>query len=230
MTPPSTQALPPGQHELASFPRFGMWMFARYRPQQPAPGTLHLRGDVQRELTLPSILDGLPRREQISDFHCVTTWSRRSVHWGGVLFADFYRQVIQAQAGPHPDTRFVVMRGQDGYRSCLLLEDLLQPDVLLADQLDGQPLTAEHGAPLRLVAPAQYGYKSVKHLTRIELRVADPGFRPAGFAFMDHPRARVALEERGRWVPAWLLRQLYRPLVAPTVKRFARDWPTQPPS
>ena len=228
MTPVHAQALPPGQHESASFPRFGTWLYAHYRPHDDLPRALELRGDVAREITLENALDGLPRREQTSDFHCVTTWSRRALRWGGVRFSDFYEQVIEVQARPHPGAKFLVLRAQDGYRSVLLLEDLLRPDVLLADQLDGQPLTAEHGAPLRLIAPAQYGYKSVKHLSRIEPRVQAPAYRPAMLAFMDHPRARVALEERGRWVPGWLLRRLYRPLIAPTVKRFARTPPEHP--
>ncbi len=94
--------------------------------------------------------------------------------------------------------------------------------MLLADRLDGEPLPIEHGAPLRLVAPAHYGYKSVKHLDRIELWRSDASYRPFGWRFMVHPRARVAYEERGRWVPGWLLRRLYRPLIRPTAARFER--------
>jgi DMSO/TMAO reductase YedYZ molybdopterin-dependent catalytic subunit len=104
----------------------------------------------------------------------------------------------------------------------MLLEDLLAPNVLLADTLDGKPLTVEHGAPLRLIAPAHYGYKSVKYLSRIDFRSEDIGYRVSGFRFMDHLRARVVLEERGRRMPGWLLRYLYRPLVPGTVARFAK--------
>jgi len=75
---------------------------------------------------------------------------------------------------------------------------------------------------VRLIAPAHYGYKSVKHLSRIEFRNEEDGYRASGFRFMDHPRARVALEERGRGVPGWLLRRLYRPLISDTVARFAK--------
>src|SRR6185436_19658550 len=100
------------------------------------------------------------------------------------------------------------------------LADLLAPDVLLADRLDGEPLSIAHGAPLRLVAPAHYGYKSIKHLNRIEFRRSSAGYRPIGFRFMQHPTARVANEERGQWFPGWLLRRLYRPLVGPTARRF----------
>jgi DMSO/TMAO reductase YedYZ molybdopterin-dependent catalytic subunit len=104
----------------------------------------------------------------------------------------------------------------------MLLTDLLNPDVLLADTLNGRPLCVEHGAPLRLVAPKHYGYKSVKHLCRMEFKAENTGYRVSGFKFMDHPRARVALEERGRLVPGWLLRYLYRPLVPGTVARFSK--------
>ena len=82
--------------------------------------------------------------------------------------------------------------------------------------------TEEHGAPLRLIAPAHYGYKSVKHLHRIEFWRSDEHYRPYGLRFMVHPRARVAFEERGQWVPGWLLRHLYRPLIGMTVARFER--------
>jgi len=95
--------------------------------------------------------------------------------------------------------------------------------VLLADRLDGEPLSIAHGAPLRLVAPAHYGYKSVKHVNRIEFWRDSRHYRPVGFRFMVHPRARVAREERGRWIPGWALRYLYRPLVRPTASRFERS-------
>jgi DMSO/TMAO reductase YedYZ molybdopterin-dependent catalytic subunit len=102
------------------------------------------------------------------------------------------------------------------------LSDLLATEVLLADTLDGLPLSMEHGAPLRLVAPAHYGYKSVKHLSRIEFWQGATKIRRGVFAFMDHPRARVAREERGRWLPGWLLRYAYRPLIKSTAAKFAK--------
>jgi len=104
----------------------------------------------------------------------------------------------------------------------MLLEDLLAPDVLLADRLNGQALSIDHGAPWRLIAPAHYAYKSVKHLSSIEFRDPAAGYRVSGPSFMDHPRARVAYEERGRVLPGWLLRHLYRPLIPGTVARFEK--------
>ena len=221
---------PAGQREMAteatteatSFPRFGLLQFAHRFPAETSARTLKVVGNVANELIIADVLDGLPVIEQISDFHCVTTWSRRALRWGGVRFADFYEQVIVPQARPLAEARTFILRGQDGARTTMLLEDLLAPDVLIATTLDGAPLSVEHGAPMRLIAPAHYGYKSVKHLSRIEIRTDDATFRPAAFRFMDHPRARVAHEERGRGLPGWLLRALYRPLVRPTVRYFAR--------
>lgn len=212
---------PTGQRERADFPRFGLLQFARRFPAEASKRELRVFGDVANELVLGDALAGLPWVEQLSDFHCVTTWSRRGLRWGGVRFADFYEQVIVPQAVPQADAQTFILRGQDGARTTMLLADLLAPDVLIATTLEGEPLSVAHGAPLRLVAPAHYGYKSVKHLSRIEIRCDESKFRPAAFRFMDHPRARVANEERGRGLPGWLLRHLYRPLIAPTVRRFA---------
>ncbi|MBC7984424.1 MAG: molybdopterin-dependent oxidoreductase, partial [Candidatus Obscuribacterales bacterium] len=95
-------------------------------------------------------------------------------------------------------------------------------DVLLADTLNDAPLSIEHGAPLRLVAPAHYGYKNVKHLSQIEFWRDRGDYRPSALRFMDHPRARVAFEERGQIFPGWFLRYLYRPLIDSTVKQFSK--------
>jgi len=106
------------------------------------------------------------------------------------------------------------------------LSDLIADDVLLADRLDGQPLSITHGAPLRTVAPAHYGYKNVKHLNRIDFVAAGSEYNRAGYRFMDHPRARVAAEERGLGTAGWLLRYAYRPLIKPTVRRFRKAMAT----
>ncbi|MEO8276607.1 MAG: molybdopterin-dependent oxidoreductase [Thermoanaerobaculia bacterium] len=218
---PENPRLPPGQYEVAIFPRFGLSKFARRFPESPSRSEVRIAGDVEEEVVVDP-LDALPRVEQISDFHCVTTWTHRALRWSGVRFSVFYENVVLPQARPLAGATFAIARGQDGARTIFRLEDLLAPDVLIADTLEGSALTVEHGAPLRLVAPAQYGYKSVKHLSSIEFCRDESGFRPSAFRFMDHLRARVAFEERGRGAPGWLLRLLYRPLVGPTVARFAR--------
>ena len=214
--------MPPGQREIENFPRFGLTPFAVRFPKDIEAAKIQIGGNVEASVEVNLELEDIARVEQCSDFHCVTTWTHSALQWGGIRFLDFYQQIVVPLAGPSPDATFGVLRGQDGARSSLPLEDLLAPDVLLADRLNGQPLTIAHGAPLRLVAPAHYGYKSVKHLNRIEFWRSSANYRPVGFRFMDHPRARVACEERGQWVPGWILRYLYRPLVRPTALRFER--------
>lgn len=216
-----TSLLPPGQRERKDFPRFGLTQFARRFPRELSP-KLDIVGSVDHELHLADPLGDLPRIEQVCDFHCVTTWSSRSLRWGGVRFTDFYERIVVPQVSPHPEATLVALRGQDSARTGMLLEDLLAPDVLLADTLGGQPLSIEHGAPLRLVVPGHYGYKSVKYLSRLEFRNPKDEYRVSAFRFMDHPRARVRFEERGRGAPGWLLRLLYRPLIPGTVALFAK--------
>ncbi|MAA74763.1 MAG: hypothetical protein CMN28_08660 [Salinisphaeraceae bacterium] len=216
---------PPGQHYLERFPRFGLGRFANYGPA--APGSLHLslKGDVSHPVELTK--EDLASLESISlkaDFHCVTTWSYSGLLWGGYRFVDFYRTIVQPRCRPEPAARLVVFRAADGYACSLPLGDLLAEDVMLADRLNGESLGFDHGAPLRLVAPAHYGYKNVKHLVAIEFWRDARHYRfPRPYPrFMDHPRARVAREERARWVPAWLIRPFYARLVQPTIARFER--------
>lgn len=214
------RGLPPGQHALTGFPRFGSSRYAARFPADPD----HVRLVVRRDGRTLTEFDlehwaTLPRRSQVSDFHCVTTWSSCGRRWDGVGFADFCSILGITALDP---TRLVVLRAGDGYHAALPLSDLLRADVLLADRLDGEQLPLAHGAPLRLVAPAHYGYKSVKHLTAIEFDVDPRSYRAPGPRFMIHPRARVDLEERGVGLPGAFLRLAYRPLIAPTSARFAR--------
>jgi DMSO/TMAO reductase YedYZ molybdopterin-dependent catalytic subunit len=214
--------LPPGQYESTTFPRFGLPRYAFRYPSDVDRVEIAVGGDVEEKVSFSEALHELPRLDQVSDFHCVTTWSRRALTWGGFRFVDFYESLVVPKARPATETTFVVLKSQDGYRTSLPLEDLLADDVMLADTLDGEPLSIAHGAPLRLVAPAHYAYKSPKHINRIEFWNDDSKFRPAGLRFMAHPRARVALEERANGAPGWVFRYLYRPLVRPTIARFRR--------
>ena len=217
-----TTALPPGQYELDQFPRFGLTRFAARFPRETTRIQLSISGDVAEPITVSEELRDLPRVCQTSDFHCVTTWSRRALRWSGFRFTDFYERIVVPGARPLPEAAHAILRCLDGYTTILPLEDLLQDTVLLADTLDGEPLPLEHGAPLRLVAPAHYGYKNAKHLSAVEFWRDDRKYRPAAFRFMVHPRGRVALEERGTGVPGRILRYLYRPLVRPTISVFRR--------
>ena len=132
----------------------------------PATWRLEVGGLVDRPLSLDyRSLRALPRVEQVSTFHCVTGWTVKNVHWGGVRIHD-----VLAAAGPRPAglaLRFT--SAEHPYVDYLTEDQAALPDVLLAYEMDGRPLPREHGAPLRLVIPDMYGYKNVKWLARIDV-------------------------------------------------------------
>ena len=213
--------LPPGQIARDTHPRFGLpWLAYRF-PTETGRPNIEIAGEVAKPMAVSTELSLLPRLEQTSDLHCVTTWTKQSLRWSGISFRDFYEQLVLTHARPAEAAGLVVFFGQDGYRNALPLQDLLASDVILADGLDGAALSMEHGAPLRLVAPRHYGYKSVKHIKRIEFhRDQKKHYRIPGPGFMSHPRARVALEERGKYLPGWFYRIIYRPLIRLTIWAF----------
>lgn len=183
------------------------------RPPVPDVPELAVTGAVEHELRLPvsELLDALPRVEQTADFHCVATWSATGLHWSGVSFRQFWEQVVP-RCRPSDAVVAVIAHGDDGVTAVLDMRDAMADDVMLADRLDGQPLDDLHGAPLRLVSPGQYGYKNVKHLTRLE---PTRTFPEPGLILGEHPRARVALEERDPYLNARLYRLIGRALIPP---------------
>lgn len=225
MTPnlPPSNRLPVGQQAREDFPRFGVTRFAAYRGTVSAQYRIEIGGDVQPFTITQADFDSLERVEQVSDFHCVTTWSYRGARWGGFRFKDVYQTLIQPRLTDNRMMALVAFRAHDKYKSSLLLEDALFDDVLLADRLDGELLSAKHGAPLRIVAPAHYGYKNVKHLQKMEFWQDTSSYQPAKPRFAEHARARVAFEERGRYLPGWIFRYLYRPLIDYAVRRMRQD-------
>ncbi len=99
----------------------------------------------------------LPQTEVLSDFHCVTRWSRLDNHWKGVLFTEVLKKVrVQ------PGAEYVLVLAEEGYTANVPLQDLERPDVLFAFDHDAEPLTAEHGGPVRLIVHHLYAWKSVK--------------------------------------------------------------------
>ena len=114
-------------------------------------------------------LKALPRAEQVSDFHCVTGWSVSDVRWAGVRIGDLLERA--GATGGVGGVHFV--SAEKPYHDSLTLKQATLPDVMLAYEMDGAPLSRPHGAPVRLVMPRMYGYKSVKWVDRIVLQ-ADP--------------------------------------------------------
>jgi DMSO/TMAO reductase YedYZ molybdopterin-dependent catalytic subunit len=209
--------LPPGQKAVEGFPRFGTHLNLP-APAVPADPVIEIGGEVLDDVAVPLAVT--------ADLHCVSGWSATSLRWEGIPFATFYREIIEPALAHGQVATHLVFQGLDGYRVVVSLEDALADDVLIAERLDGRPLTPDHGAPIRLVSPSQYGYVSAKHLARIEVCNQEPAenfgsVHPLGKLVLRgpllqrHPRGRVWQEERNRYVPGWLLRPVYAPLRAP---------------
>ncbi|ADK86325.1 oxidoreductase molybdopterin binding protein [Desulfarculus baarsii DSM 2075] len=146
---------------------------------------LRIDGLVQQPLNLTHAqLTAMEQTSQISDFHCVEGWSVADLRWGGLSGPQ-----VLALAQPLPQARYVVLHamgrtdrqpdGLDHYVECLPLADLADPQrqIILALTLDGKPLPADHGAPLRLIAPLDMAYKSIKFVDRLEFSATDrPGW------------------------------------------------------
>ncbi|HVS84145.1 MAG TPA: molybdopterin-dependent oxidoreductase [Gaiellaceae bacterium] len=140
----------------------------------PATWRLSIGGLVQQPLQLSyDDLRSLPRADQVSDFHCVTGWTVKNVRWGGVRLHD-----VLAQAKPLPEAGGLeFVSAEKPYVDSLSLDQAKLKDVMLAYEMDGQPLPREHGAPLRLIIPEMYGYKNVKWLAGIGLvSTPQPGY------------------------------------------------------
>ena len=127
---------------------------------------LEITGLVRNPVQLTyAQLRALPQAHQVSNFHCVTGWSVDHVRWGGVRFSD-----LLALAEPLPSARAIrFVSLEQPYNDSLTLDQARLPNVMLAFDMDGQPLSRPHGSPARVVIPEMYGYKGVKWLTKMEL-------------------------------------------------------------
>ena len=147
---------------------------------------LHVRGMVDQELDLTfADLLSMPAKHLTRDFQCVTGWRVAEVGWKGVLLRD-----VLDRAGVQPGARALRLRSFDGtYSESLTLGQARRDDVLVAYELEGEPLSSAHGGPARLYVAPMYGYKSLKWLQSIEVTAkVIPGY----------------WEERGYDVDGWV--------------------------
>lgn len=162
----ATSSLPSGLQ--GAVPVGGQWRIYAVNPPYPRFNPLTWRLTIEGLVDRPQTLDitqlrALAPVQQTSDFHCVTGWTVGGVRWGGVRFAD-----LLSLARPRAGARALTfVSAEDPYVDTLTLEQLRAPDAMLAYDMDGAPLTRDHGAPVRVVMPRMYGYKGVKWLHRI---------------------------------------------------------------
>jgi len=165
--------LPVGQHVVKDWPVLDLG-------DQPDISTAAWRLDIAGEVHNPLSLTwdaflALPQVDDVSDFHCVTTWSRFDNHWRGVRMRDLAELVV-----PTENARAVFFTGYDvqpgtgiHYTTNLPLARATEDDVLLVHTWEGQPLPREHGGPVRVITPKLYAWKGTKWVHRIEFLPED---------------------------------------------------------
>jgi len=128
--------------------------------------------DTPLSLTLAE-LQALPATSLVRDFQCVTGWRVSNVHWTGVLLS-----TLLDRAGVQPSARALRFESFDGaYTESLTLAEANRPDVIVAYDMLGGPVSTEHGGPVRLYVAPMYGYKSIKWLSHIQVvDKVEPGY------------------------------------------------------
>ena len=190
--------LPPGQSLTQKFP------VLHYGPVPtftPATWDFRIWGEIEEEKSWNwDEFSQLPRTTLTMDIHCVTKWSKLDTTWEGVSVRTL---VDQGLIKLKPTARYVLQHAEFGFTVNLSLEVFLADNFLLATHFNGQPLTAEHGAPLRGVVgyiidredlSTPYFWKGAKWLRGLEFMLHDrPGFwEQAGY----HNEADIWKEER----------------------------------
>lgn len=160
--------VPPGQHVVRDFPVLHEGGIP-YGGALPADWDVRVWGAVEHEARWDfGEFRALPAEEVTCDIHCVTTWSKLDNTWQGVLFRTIYDL-----ARVRPTAKHAMIHAYDGYHTNVPLSWLLDSDVLFALSHDGQPLSEEHGGPLRLVVPKLYAWKSAKWAGGVEFLCED---------------------------------------------------------
>jgi DMSO/TMAO reductase YedYZ molybdopterin-dependent catalytic subunit len=163
--------LPPGQYDIGSD-----WpvLTAEATPNLATSSwTFAVEGLVRHPVTWTwDEIHALPPASYEGAIHCVTTWSKFGVRFGGVSV-----DTLLAQAEPLPSATHVVAHSHTGYTTNLPLEDVTGGKAWVVWDYDGRPLEVGHGGPARLLVPHLYFWKSAKWVARLRLLDHDePGF------------------------------------------------------
>jgi DMSO/TMAO reductase YedYZ molybdopterin-dependent catalytic subunit len=166
-------AVPIGQHLVKNWPVLDLGE----QPEIPLEKwKLEIGGLVENPVTLDwAQFMALPQAEDVSDFHCVTTWSRLDNHWTGVRFRTIAELVV-----PKDDARHILCTGYDflpgsfiPYTVNVPLARAIEDDVLLVHTWEGKPLPREHGGPVRMITPKLYAWKGAKWIRKIQFLAED---------------------------------------------------------
>ncbi len=186
--------IPPGQHLTNGFPVLHVGDVPRIDPKT---ATLAITGLVEEPFTVSyDELRALPSTEYRGDIHCVTRWSKKDTSWRGTLF-----RTLLERARPLPEATHAIQYADNDYTTNLPLPWMLDDDVLVAWEYDGQPIAPVHGGPLRMLVPKRFFWKSAKWLHRIDITDHDvKGFwEQRGYSNTADPWK----EERYSDLPSW---------------------------
>jgi len=234
-----TESLTPYEH-VTSYNNFYEYGYDKTDPADkahvlnPHPWTVEISGEVNKpgQYTLEDLLKQVDLEERVYRLRCVEAWSM-VIPWIGFSLADLLKRVE-----PTGNAKFVAfttlqrpeeMPGQKSafstidwpYREGLRIDEAMHPLTIMAVGLYGKPLPNQNGAPLRLVVPWKYGFKSIKSIVKIELLEKQPKttwnmIAPNEYGFyanvnpqVDHPRWSQAQERR-------LPSGLFKPNIIPT--------------
>jgi len=190
--------LPPGQSLTQKFPVLHYGAVPRFNP---ATWDFRIWGEVEKEICWSwDEFNRLPRTRIVMDIHCVTRWSKFDTEWEGI---SVQKLVAEGIIRPTPHARYVIEHAEHGFTANLPLEVVLADNFLLATHYQGEPITPDHGYPVRGVVgyiPARnnlftpYFWKGAKWLRGLEFRQDDqPGFwEQAGY----HNEADIWKEQR----------------------------------
>ena len=162
--------LPPGQRLVKEWPVLDLGIQPQVSVEE---WSLTIDGLVENPVTWTwDDFRAQPQVQEVSDIHCVTAWSRYDNRWEGVS-ARHLLDLVR----PKAEARHVLFQSYDGYTTNVRLDVFADRDVLLAHSWEGKPLTREHGAPVRVVIPKWYFWKSPKWVRHIRFVAEDkPGF------------------------------------------------------
>ena len=164
------RGLPPGQKPIKRLLRWGEnhgTIGGSVPKTDLRKWVLTIDGEVKKATKLGwDDLHNLLTVKSESDFHCVEGWSVLGLKWEGIPF-----KYVMGMVEPKNTANFVSFECADGYTTSLSLQELIGDDILLAYKLDGEYLKEGIGAPLRLVVPNKYGYKSAMWITRMKFTV-----------------------------------------------------------
>ncbi|MEN6553218.1 MAG: sulfite oxidase-like oxidoreductase [Methanobacterium sp.] len=162
--------IPPGQHEIKSWP---VLHAGSVQNIDTSKWKFRIFGLVEeeKELNYDEFMS-LPQTKVFSDIHCVTTWSKLNNLWEGVS-----SNTIKELADIQKEAKYVMVHASGNFTTNLSIGDFFEPDVLFATRHNENPITSKHGAPVRLVVPKLYFWKSAKWVNGLEFMAEDkPGF------------------------------------------------------